>query len=182
MDLLKNCSDAYKNYVGYEYTFITDCDYSVKVRFAESHFYHLTGLHYLKDIKQLDTRIINNNTANIFKKIAKQKITQSHIQKSVFYKQIEERLTHFLNFNKVISAKVIVDFDYTKVPKTNILSKYLLYRQYEDGYEILGLKYDAKCDVYIPETFIVEHSDYYIKEQMSYNIVEVKTNLYKNKK
>lgn len=179
MDLLKNCSDIYKNYVGYEYTFITDYNYSVKVRFAESHFYHLAGLHYLKDIKQLDTRIKNNNTTNIFKRIQKEKITHSHIQKSVFYKQIEERLVHFLNFDNVISAKIIVDFDYAKVYKTSIMSKYLLYKQYEDGYEILGLKYDTKYDVYIPETFIVEHSDYYIKEQMSYNIVEVKTNLYK---
>ena len=61
------------------------------------------------------------------------------------------------------------------------MSKYLLYRQYKTGYAILGLKYDLHNDVYIPETFIFNHSDYYIKEQVSYNVINVSSKHYRKK-
>lgn len=73
-----------------------------------------------------------------------------------------------------------VDYDYTKLPKTDLLSKYLLYKQYENGYAILGLRYDWKYDIYIPETFIFEHSDYYIKDQVSYDVIAVEMKHYRN--
>lgn len=73
-----------------------------------------------------------------------------------------------------MQSKFIVDFDYTKLPKTEILSRYLLYKQYGDIYIILALRYNADKDIYVPETFIVEHSDYYVKNQTIYDILSVK--------
>ena len=180
MNLLKKCAEVFEKYIGYNYTFTLDCKLSITVEFRAAHFYHLAGLQYLTDIVQVDKSRQNNSTSRIYKKIIKNKITQELIEKSGFYNKIEERLMYLSDLGKVISSKFIIDFDYTKVPKTKILSKYLLYKQYENGYAILGLRYNEKKDVYIPETFIVEHSDYYIKNQNSYNIINIEAKYYKD--
>ena len=69
MSLILDCADKYGKYIGYDYTFILDCDISVEVMFAAQHFHHLAGLHYLKDIAQLDTKRENNTAAGIYKAI-----------------------------------------------------------------------------------------------------------------
>ncbi len=107
-------------------------------------------------------------------------ITQELIEKSSFYNKIEKRLSHFSDLGDVISSKIIIDFDYTKVPRTELLSKYLLYKEYETGYAILGLRYDTLNDIYIPETFVFEPTDYYIKNQTTYNIIGVEAKHYKS--
>ena len=182
MDLLRKCAEVYSGYSGFDYVFTLDCNLSVTVAFRAGHFHHLAGLHYLTDIAQVDKTRFNNSTVDIYKKILKRKITQNLIEKSKFYSKIEERLFHLADLGNVISSKFIIDFDSTKVPKTELMSKYLLYRQYENGYAILGLKYDIKNNVYIPETFIFSHSDYYIKDQAVYNVIDVQAKYYKDKK
>ena len=177
MSSLKKCAEVYNKYVGNDYTFITDCDFSIKVRFPMQSFYHLVGLHYLKDVTQISNLRVNNSTGRIYKQILKGSIKQKLIENSCFYDKIKERLTRFPDFDKVVSSKIIVDFDYTKV-NTKLKSKYLLYNEYDSGYEILGLKYDSKYDVFVPETFIVEKTDYYIKNQITYDIVNVEITPY----
>lgn len=88
----------------------------------------------------------------------------------------------YQNVGRIIcksSAKLIIDFDYSKV-NTKILSKYLLYKQYEDGYAILGLRYDPQKNLYVPETFFFEKTDYYIKDQISYNVIDLIPTYYKD--
>ena len=181
MDTLKKSAEIYSDYIDYDYTFELDCDIDVTVAFRASNFYHLIGLHYLTDIAQLDRTRVNNSNTSIYKKILNGRISQDLIAKSDFYHMISERISQFSNLGDIISSKFIVDFDYTKLPKTDLLSKYLLYKQYENGYAILGLRYDWKNNIYVPETFIFEHTDYYIKDQVSYNVVDVKINHYRKK-
>lgn len=174
MDLLKNSAEQFNKYIGYNYTFILDCGISIKVMFTAGQFYHLAGLHYLSDIVQVAKNDGVNSAKNIFKKILNNKIPQSLLENSCYYDKVYERLVYFKNFDDVISSKLIIDFDYTKL-NSKLLSRYLLYFQYDQStYLILGLKYDEKSDIYAPETFIVDHSGNYIKNQISYNIVEVK--------
>lgn len=182
MDLIKKCAEVFKNYVGYNYTFILDCNMSVTAMFTSGQFHHLVGLQYLTDIAQVNVEQPYNSTKRIFKNILNDNITQKLIESSNFYDNIYERLLYFTNFDDIMTAKLIIDFDYTKLPKTKIMSKYLLYKQYDDVYVILGLRYDEKKDIFVPETFIVEHSDYYVKDQTSYNVVDVKYSRYKNKR
>ena len=59
---LKKSAEIYSKYVDYNYTFILDCGISINAMFKADNFYHLTGLHYLTDIVQLDKRL-NNNSA-----------------------------------------------------------------------------------------------------------------------
>ena len=107
------------------------------------------------------------------------KISQSLIEKSEFYSGVYERLLRFYKFDEIISSKLIIDFDSSKV-NTKILSKYLLYKQYEDGYVMLGLRYDFQKNLYVPETFFFEKTDYYIKDQISYNVIDVIQTHYKD--
>lgn len=172
MDILKNCAQIYNKYVNYNYTFVLDCEISFVVSFHAEHFHHLVCLKYLTDTVQV-TKRKDYPTSVIYKKILKGKIPQSIIEKSEFFTKIHERLLYFCNFDEIISSKLIIDFDYTKVPSTDLLSKYLLYKQYEDGYAILGLKYDIQKGLYVPETFFFEKSDYYIKDQISYNVADL---------
>lgn len=182
MDLLKSCAEVYRKYIGYNYTFVLDCGIDIDVEFRAQYFYHLAGLHYLTDIAQVDRDKANNSPVSIFKRILNDKINDELFKKSKFYTKIHDRLIHFLSFDDLMTAKIIVDFDSYKVNRTSILSRYLLYKQYGDTYVILGLKYDMKHDIYIPETFIAEGTDYYIKNQISYNIIDVKRTYYKPKK
>ena len=182
MSLILNCANKFQKYVGYNYTFILDCEISIDVMFASQHFHHLAGLQHLTDIAQLNIKQNNNTATGIFKDIKRGKIKQSLIESSSFYSKIYDRLSYFTKFDEVISSKLIVDFDYTKVPKSKIMSKYLLYRQYGDTYVMLGLKFDNRRQIFVPETFIVESSDYYIKDQVSYNVKEVKCEKYSGKK
>lgn len=181
MDLLQKSAENYSKYINCNYTFVLECKIDITVAFRSINYYHLAGLQYLTDIAQVDKTRKNNSVINIYKNILKGKITQDVIEKSSYYKKIEDRLKYFCKMDDVIYSKVIVDFDYTKVPKTEILSKYLLYRQYEDGYAMLGLKYDFKNDIYVPETFMFSEHDYYIKDQISYDIKDVICNSLKNK-
>ena len=61
MELLKKCAEIYSNYAGFDYTFTLDCNMTVTVAFRSFHFHHLIGLHYLKDITQVNKTLINNS-------------------------------------------------------------------------------------------------------------------------
>ena len=173
MDILKKCAEIFEKYTSKKCTFVLDCNMTVDVIFNTKQFHHLVGLQYLTDIAQVDTRGKGNSSSYIYKQILKKRISHDTIKFSSFYGDIEDRLKYFLNFDDVVNSKIIVDFDYTKL-QTKILSKYLLYRQYGDIYVILGLRYSEKYNAYVPETFIIEPSDYYIKNQVSYNIIDIK--------
>lgn len=179
MDILTNCAKVYSKYADYDYTFVLDCAIEFTTAFRAENFHHLIGLQYLSDIKQV-TKRTDNGAVAIYKKILNGKISQSLIEKSKFYSEVHERLLRFCKFDEIISSKLIVDFDYSKVPNTKILSKYLLYKQYDDGYAILGLRYDTRKDLYIPETFFFEKTDYYIRNQVSYNVIDVIATHYKD--
>jgi len=171
MGLINDCARLFSNYTKYNYILTLDCCYTLKIAFKSEHFYHLAGLHYLRDIKEIDNRLPANSAKRIYKSICKNQITQETIEKSKQYSKIKNRLENFLKLDDVINCKIVVDFDYTKVPQTKIQSKYILYTQYNGLYIMLGLKYDD--DVLIPETFIVDKTDYYIKNQTCYNVVNI---------
>lgn len=171
MGLINDCAKLFSKYIGYNYTLELDCCYSIEVAFKSDQFHHLIGLHYLEDTKEVNSKIETNSPKRIFKNIISNKITQESIEKSKQYYKIKERVENFLLFDNVINCKIIIDFDYTKVPHTKITSKYLLYTKSNGKYIILGLRYSNNTKSLVPETFIVENTDYYIKNQISYEII-----------
>lgn len=173
MGLIDECARLYREYSGYNYIVHLDCNMKLKIALKNEHFYHLAGLHYLTDIAELNKKLRNNSSKNIFKKILRGDIDQSKVEKSKHYNRIRGRLEKFKKFDEVLNCKIIVDFDYTKLPSTKIQSKYILYREYDGIYVMLGLRYDEKGEFLIPETFMVENGDYYVKNQITYEVLKV---------
>lgn len=179
MDLLNECINKYKTYAGYNYTLFLDCGINFTVGFQKKHFYHLIGLHKLTDIVQL-RKTQYNNANSIYRNIIKGKITFDDIVKSSHYEDIRKRLEYFPDIDNVINSKIIIDFDYSKVPQTTLLTQYMLFKDYGEDIAHLGFAYDRNGkDIYYPETFIVQDNDYYIRNQETYNIVDVKIEKYR---
>lgn len=179
MDLLLECINKYKNYVGCNYTFFLDCGINFTVAFKKNHFYHLIGLHKLTDIAQLQ-KTQYNSANSIYRNISNGHIAFEDIIKSTHYNEIEDRLKFFTDIDSIIQSKVIIDFDYTKVHQTNLLSNYILFKDYGEMKAHCGFAYDRSGkDLYYPETFFVQDNDYYIKNQDIYSVVDVKIEKYR---
>lgn len=179
MDLLLECINKYKNYVGCNYTFFLDCGINFTVAFKKNHFYHLIGLHKLTDIAQLQ-KTQYNSANSIYRNISNGYIAFEDIIKSAHYNEIEDRLKFFTDIDSIIQSKVIIDFDYTKVHQTNLLANYILFKDYGEMKAHCGFAYDRSGkDLYYPETFFVQDNDYYIKNQDIYSVVDVKIEKYR---
>jgi len=178
MDLLLECINKYKNYVGRDYTFFLDCGINFTVAFKKNHFYHLIGLHKLTDIAQL-RKTQYNSSSSIYRNILNGNIVFNDIVKSSHYSEIENRLKFFTDIDSIIKSKVIIDFDYTKVHQTNLLANYILFKDYGKMKAHYAFAYDRKGkDLYYPETFFVQDNDYYIKNQDIYSVIDIKIDKY----
>lgn len=62
----------------------------LNISFEKTHCYHLMGLQYLKDLPEL-----RKDRAKIFDALLNRKISNTKLESSVFYSQIEERI-HYL--------------------------------------------------------------------------------------
>ena len=109
MGLINDCARLFDNYVGYNYILELDCCYSLKVAFKGEQFPHLVGLHYLKDIPEVNTVAATNSAKRVYKKIRNNQITQEDIENSKQYYKIKERIEKFLKFDDVVNCKIIVD-------------------------------------------------------------------------
>lgn len=179
MDLLYECANKYDNYVGCDYTFFLDCGINFTVAFKKSHFYHLMGLHKLTDIAQLQ-KSQHNSANSVYRNIMNGYIKFDDIVKSSHYSEIASRLQFFTDVDSVINSKVIIDFDYTKVQRTSILANYILFKDYGEMKAHYCFAYDRNGkDLYYPETFFVHNSDYYIKNQDVYSVVDIKIEKYR---
>lgn len=129
------------------------------------HFFHLLGLHYLTDIPHISKA---KNKAGIVNLLLKDSKFFGQIQRSSKYPKIQERIDTFSKVSEMLltnKCQVVVDFDKTQLPSCQLLSKILLYKTDDHNtYHILGLA-PKENSLYYPETYIVEHSKYYISGQ-----------------
>lgn len=72
----------------------------IVIDFKPSNFYHLSGLHKLKDIQVVRGR----NTASVLNKVLKGKLTNAMIEESSFYKDMKERLEILSEFPDILKA------------------------------------------------------------------------------
>jgi len=95
---------------------------NIKVIFHKNHFFHLAGLHYLTDIQNL-----RGDREKIFNKIKSLEIDISEIEKSKFYKSIENRIKFLKNLENYFDSNETI-FKYNESLNTFSLVKadYLL--------------------------------------------------------
>jgi len=102
------------------YTHLLDVEYrivlgkkkkqiSLSIDFEKLHFYHLAGLHYLKDLA--DT--LKGDRAIVFDKILNGNITQALLETSRHYPEIAERIQYLTFLESIIDSNKTV-FKYNK--------------------------------------------------------------------
>lgn len=82
--------DAFSRLLGKQYKIVIGrkgVARTLYINFAKSDCFHLMGLQYLKDREEL-----NQDRAKIFDAIRDRKIDAEHIESSVFYEKIQERV------------------------------------------------------------------------------------------
>ena len=101
-------------------------------------------------------------------------IKESDLLGSVHFDKISERISSFETIKEIVqpgNTKIIVFFD-DSIINTAIHAQYYLYKRVGSAlegnvtYYNLFIGYNQKTDEYFPNTYIVEHSNNYIKNQL----------------
>lgn len=170
---IQECAKFYETLMGKNYIFTLENDIKFTLFFKASNFYHLIGLHKLKDIRQLVDGSLSLN--KIYKNLLSGELSSAVIEKSAFYHKISSRIEHFEKILEMLDknkSKIIIDFDPELVEGTELLNtKYILYKHLGSGYANLTLG-ENKDSIY-PETFFTENSKRYISEQILLDVIDI---------
>lgn len=98
--------------------------YGFILTFEKGDFFHLAGLHKLKDVTELQ---VERNKAVIFEKILDGSLSYEQVRNSIFYCDIEKRLFHLGNLQELLDSNQII-FQYleNKNKASCIKADYLL--------------------------------------------------------
>jgi len=172
MDLLLLAAKEYSKLLGKIYLYTLETGVVLQVEFAPGYFHHLLGLQKLTDIPQ----VIKNPRAYIYRNIINGKITLNHIQRSKYFNEIESRLRHFPQINRLIEfEKVIVDFDPSLINSKLTKADYVLYKRSNDNMFLnLFLMTDGlNRGKQIPLTFLPESTGYYTHGQKTIKVLSM---------
>ncbi|WP_159649099.1 PBECR4 domain-containing protein [Erysipelothrix aquatica] len=115
----------------------------LNIVFNDSEFFHLTGLHYLRDIKNS----LNGKRSKIFEKLKNGEIDFDIIRNSAYYEDIESRVLLCLNLDKILTGPLeIYSYNKNAAGFSKIKSDY-----------IIKFKYDWKQGY----LFIVKRDEYF---------------------
>lgn len=172
MNTLQDCLKIYLKLMKNDYYITLENNVKIKVYFDKKNFYHLLGLHKLRDIT-----ILRNSPNVVFKNIVNGKITHNHITKSVHFNKVENRFKYFHYLPIMLSkdSKVIVDFNYRLMNKTKLKeTRYILFRCINDEGVVHFTLGKRDGDVY-PETFFFDDTNKYIEKQKLLKIRDIQT-------
>ncbi|MDE6846912.1 MAG: hypothetical protein K2J99_14280 [Lachnospiraceae bacterium] len=132
MDKLQKIAMTYQNILQIQYYFEIakkQVDHQFIISFEKGDFFHLAGLHKLKDVTVLQ---VKKNKESIFNSIVNGEISFSQIENSFFYNDIENRLSYLGKLQSLLDNNQIV-FQYleSKNKASCIKAEYLM----EEGYE-----------------------------------------------
>lgn len=178
MDLLAKCASNYQKLMDYEYHFTLGRKgklVELVLKFSESDFHHLAGLHKLKDL-----HIARANRSAVFQQILHHSITYNTLTKSQFFPEIQNRLDLLPHLEALLDSDHLI-FRYNKniYPYSSIESKFLL--KMGDGaiFDIASLFLDqSEQGIYFCRSFFPMDKTDYTKGQMRYTLLKkIKRNL-----
>lgn len=179
MKNLQECAKLYETLMNKNYIFTLENGIKFKIFFKPGNFYHLLGLHKIKDVQQLK----DISREKVYKDILDGTLESSVIESSVFYYKIADRIKYFEKITDMLDkekSKIIIDFDCELVDGSELeFTKYILYRHLKSGYANLTIG-EKQGRVY-PETYFFEDSKRYISEQFLLDIVNIEIKPLKKK-
>ena len=175
MDQLREDAMEFSKLFNKDFIYKLDGNQEIKLIFVPGHFHHLMGLKKLTDIDKV-IKSPKNSVNYIFENIYKGFITLDEIKKSSFFDEIEPRLRHFKQINRIVeSADIIYEFDPALIKSEKLKAGSILFRMSNDNmYLNLLIKIDdARGNFHVPYTFIPRVSDDYTRGQKSTNIQSI---------
>ena len=164
---LENCKAEYE----------LDDGTKIEVSYKEENFAHLLGLHKLKDIQLIQFWLDRTNKTvklgTVLNRIKNESFTESMLQKSNFYRDIQERYENFSyeNLTTLNYTDAVVNFN-PLIINSKIKSDYILFEEKENKeFNHMGIARDSETGSRYIETFFHEPSDKYVAGQ---KIVKVK--------
>ena len=73
---------------------------SLSITFEDSHFVHLAGLQYLRDLR----KVLTGNRGHLFRRILKETISQKLIEKSRYYTEIKDRIDYLVYLEFIMDS------------------------------------------------------------------------------
>lgn len=142
---------------------------SLELVFDKRDCFHLMGLQYLTDRPEL-----SRDRGVVFDEIRDGKLSAEHIENSVFYPKIQERV-HLLPYLEEILDSNDTIFKYNE--KANVFSlikaEYLMKNRVEDKNVYIFLSKD-KNEKYFCRSFFLEAEKDYTKNQASWTLLQKK--------
>jgi len=137
--------------------------------FSKNDFYHLAGLHYLTDIRDL-----KNDRAKIFDKLLDHFDFSEKIEKSDFYARIQERVNHLANLEAIIdSNKTVFKYNENERPFSKIKADFLLKNkeEYENLFLFLAYRNESEC---FCRSFFPDNRVDYAENQITMSLLKKK--------
>lgn len=173
MEEIQNTFDTFDRLRKYQYKITVENGMEIVLRFSRAQYHHLAGFQHLTD---LDDVANPRSKQEFYNKLKNGNISVERIKKSCQYDVIRERIESFGMIEEILApgeGKIIVEFDRRKADSL-IQAKFHLYRRKGDPFKgevaFFTLFIDRKnSSKYYPATYIVEHSNMYVREQTLYD-------------
>lgn len=162
MDLLQECALVFQTLFAYEYHFVIGRKGQLRefyLTFEKADFHHLSGLHKLKDIAQIQQGM----RGKIFEQILNGNISSELIEKSAYYEQMRGRILPLTDLEKMLDDNKMIFRYNEKVHKFSLIkADYLLEGQANSipSFLFLGKRNDDEMEQMCRTFFRIEDKDY----------------------
>ena len=172
MDEIKNTIDIFDRLRKYQYKIAIENGMEIVLKFNRECYHHLAGFQHLTDLPDIAKPTSKHKFYN---DLRLGKISTEKIKRSALYGSIRERIEFFDKIEEIMTpgeGKIIVQFDKSKTD-TVIKATFHLFRREGNPFQGEAVYFTLFLDsengsTYYPVTYVVEHSNLYVREQKFY--------------
>nr|MBP3282536.1 hypothetical protein [Treponema sp.] len=169
-DILQ-AAKSFKNLLDVEYQILLgkkNKQLNLSIDFERLHFYHLAGLHYLKDLA--DT--LKGDRGIVFEKILDGKITQADLESSIHYPEIKDRIEYLVYLESLMdSNETIFKYNPALEAFSAIRADFLLKNQVQARNIFIFLSGDKSNGKYFCRSFFPQTDKDYSLGQTNWTLL-----------
>lgn len=169
-DILQ-AAKSFKNLLDVEYQILLgkkNKQLNLSIDFERLHFYHLAGLHYLKDLA--DT--LKGDRKIVFEKILDGKITQADLESSIHYPEIKDRIEYLVYLESLMdSNETIFKYNPALEAFSAIRADFLLKNQVQARNIFIFLSGDKSNGKYFCRSFFPQTDKDYSLGQTNWTLL-----------
>ena len=169
-DILQ-AAKSFKNLLDVEYQILLgkkNKQLNLSIDFERLHFYHLAGLHYLKDLS--DT--LKGDREIVFEKILNGKITQADLESSIHYPEIKNRIKYLVYLESLMdSNETIFKYNPALEAFSAIRADFLLKNQVQARNIFIFLSGDKSNGKYFCRSFFPQTDKDYSLGQTNWTLL-----------